>query len=157
MIFSELYSAYYNAVAGILKEAIEKPLTKKEIRKIVEETAFAESFMTIEQKLLNGNEEGCWQLLDEEGCALVEKIPTMPLTKLQKRWLKAIASDKRIRLFLKEEDMDREQDAILEKEEDEKVREQDSIFRKEEDGSNIEQASIIKVGFSGCRTFIQTG
>ena len=112
MIFSELYSAYYNAVAGILKQALEKPLTKKEIRKIVEETAFAESFLTIEQKLLNGNEEeGCWQLLDEEGYALVEEIPTMPLTKLQKRWLKAIASDKRIRLFLREEDANAEQDA----------------------------------------------
>lgn len=107
MIFSELYSAYYNAVAGILKQALEKPLTKKEIRKIVEETAFAESFLTIEQKLLNGNEEeGCWQLLDEEGYALVEEIPTMPLTKLQKRWLKAIASDKRIRLFLNSEESD---------------------------------------------------
>ena len=110
MIFSELYSAYYNAVAGILKEALEKPMTQKEIRKIVEETAFAESFLTIEQKLLNGNEEeGCWQLLDEEGYALVEEIPTMPLTKLQKRWLKAIASDKRIRLFLQEEKADVEQ------------------------------------------------
>ena len=110
MIFSELYSAYYNAVAGILKEALEKPMTQKEIRKIVEETAFAESFLTIEQKLLNGNEEeGCWQLLDEEGYALVEEIPTMPLTKLQKRWLKAIASDKRIRLFLQEERADVEQ------------------------------------------------
>ena len=107
MIVSELYSAYYNAVAGILKQALEKPLTKKEIRKIVEETAFAESFLTIEQKLLNGNEEeGCWQLLDEEGYALVEEIPTMPLTKLQKRWLKAIASDKRIRLFLNSEESD---------------------------------------------------
>lgn len=107
MIFSELYSAYYNAVAGILKEALEKPMTQSKIRKIVEETAFAESFLTIEQKLLNGNEEeGCWQLLDEEGYALVEEIPTMPLTKLQKRWLKAIASDKRIRLFLNSEESD---------------------------------------------------
>lgn len=100
MIFSELYSAYYNAVAKILTQAIEKPLTKKEIRKIVENTAFAESFLTIEQKLLNGNEEdGYWQLLNEDGSALVEEVPTMPLTNLQKRWLKAIASDKRIRLF----------------------------------------------------------
>ena len=66
----------------------------------MENTAFAESFLTIEQKLLNGNEEdGYWQLLNEDGSALVEEVPTMPLTNLQKRWLKAIASDKRIRLF----------------------------------------------------------
>ena len=42
MIFSELYSAYYNAVAGILKEACAHPLSKTELRKIVEREAFGE-------------------------------------------------------------------------------------------------------------------
>ena len=31
MIFSELYSAYYNAVAGVLKTAVKHPLKKSEI------------------------------------------------------------------------------------------------------------------------------
>ena len=35
MIFSELYSAYYNAVAEILKKAVQEPINKDDIRKIV--------------------------------------------------------------------------------------------------------------------------
>ena len=41
MIFSELYSAYYNTVAEIIKAALDHPLEKNEIGKIVEEHAFA--------------------------------------------------------------------------------------------------------------------
>ena len=33
MIFSELYSAYYNAVAQIIKTAIDHPVKKVELRK----------------------------------------------------------------------------------------------------------------------------
>ena len=40
MIFSELYSVYYNTVAEILKAAIDHPLGKNELRRIVEERAF---------------------------------------------------------------------------------------------------------------------
>ena len=43
MIFSELYSAYYNTVAGVLRTAVQRPIDKKELRAIVEENAFGES------------------------------------------------------------------------------------------------------------------
>ena len=95
MIFSELYSAYYNAVAQILKAAIDHPLRKGEIRGIVEEYAFSESILNIEPAL----SEGRWQLLLPDGTTPVRRVPAMPMTTLQKRWLKAIALDPRIRLF----------------------------------------------------------
>lgn len=55
MIFSELYSAYYNTVALILKSAVMYPITKQELRKIIENQAFSESVLTIEPSLINGN------------------------------------------------------------------------------------------------------
>ena len=95
MIFSELYSAYYNAVAGILKEACAHPLSKADLRKIVEQTAFGESLLNIEPALL----EERWQLLCADGTTPILHSPTMPLTLLQRRWLKAVSLDPRIRLF----------------------------------------------------------
>ena len=95
MIFSELYSAYYNAVARILKEACAHPLSKAEFRQIVSREAFGESLLTIEPAMLDER----WQLLHADGTTPLRHVPTMPLTLLQRRWLKAVASDPRIRLF----------------------------------------------------------
>ena len=95
MIFSELYSAYYNAVARILEEACTHPLTKAELRGIVEREAFGESLLTIEPAILDER----WQLLNTDGTTMIRHAPTMPLTLLQRKWLKAISLDPRIRLF----------------------------------------------------------
>ena len=95
MMFSELYSAYYNAVAAILKAALDHPVSKSEIRSIVEKKAFGESVLTIPAAL----EEERWQLLHPDGTTPLSHPPTLPMTTLEKRWLKAIAADPRIRLF----------------------------------------------------------
>lgn len=95
MIFSELYSAYYNAVAAVLKEACEHPLTSGDIRTIAVQKAFGESLLSIEPAL----KEEHWQLLQGDGTTPIMHVPTMPLTTLQKRWLKAIFFDPRVRLF----------------------------------------------------------
>ncbi len=95
MIFSELYSAYYNAVAAILRQAVQHPVTREELRTIIGEQAFTESALSIEPSLTGGK----WQLLTPEGATLLKHSPSMPLTGLQKRWLKAISLDPRIRLF----------------------------------------------------------
>ena len=95
MIFSELCSVYYNTVAKILKAAISHPLQREELRRIVEENAFGESILNIEPALL----EGRWQLLKPDGTTPIQKQPSMPLTLVQKRWLKAISLDPRICLF----------------------------------------------------------
>ena len=95
MIFSELYSAYYNAVAGILKEACARPLSKADLRKIVVREAFGESLLNIEPAILDER----WQLLKADGTTPILHAPDMPLTLLQRRWLKALLQDPRIRLF----------------------------------------------------------
>ena len=78
MIFSELYSAYYQAVAVILKHACDHPLQKSELRRIVDQCAFGESILNIEPAL----SEGRWQLLRPDGTTPILYPPTMPLTLL---------------------------------------------------------------------------
>lgn len=95
MIFSELYGAYYNTVAKILKAATAHPLSQKEIQQIVCDTAFGESILSIVPALKEEN----WQLTLKDGSTPIRNIPSMPLTILQKRWLKAISLDPRIKLF----------------------------------------------------------
>ncbi len=95
MIFSELYSAYYNTVSKILKKAAESDMTEKDLRAEVMKNAFSESMMTIIPALKTEK----WQLLHEDRTPVVFHTPTMPLTLLEKRWLKAIMNDPRIRLF----------------------------------------------------------
>ena len=59
MIFSELYSTYYNTVARVLKAAIDHPLSKEELRSIIEKNAFGESVLNIEPAIM----EERWQVL----------------------------------------------------------------------------------------------
>lgn len=95
MIFSELYSAYYNAVAKIIEEAFKPESSEKDLRRCVEEEAFSESVLTILPSLKSGK----WPLLDEKLSPKLKHIPTMPLTTLEKQWLKAISEDPRMKLF----------------------------------------------------------
>lgn len=98
MIFSELYSTYYNTVAHILKAAVDHPLQKDELRSIIAQNAFGESVLNIEPAIT----EERWQLLNPDGSTAIKHAPTLPLTLLEKRWLKAIFQDPRIRLFTDE-------------------------------------------------------
>lgn len=95
MIFSELYSVYYNTVARILQKAFEPDTTEEELRKCVEEGAFSESVLTILPALKSGK----WPLLDKTLSPVLEHVPSMPLTFLEKRWLRAISEDPRVKLF----------------------------------------------------------
>ena len=95
MIFSEVYSVYYNTVAKIISFAIDGERREREFQRIVTEEAFGESIMTIVPALKNGR----WQIMTPELTPTLEHKPSMPLTTLQKQWLKAISLDPRIRLF----------------------------------------------------------
>jgi len=95
MIFSELYSAYYNAIASIIAEIIEGEHSEKELQKVVSERAFGESVLTI----LPSFKSEKWQLVHSDMTTAIKHKPTMPLTILQKQWLKAITLDPRIKLF----------------------------------------------------------
>ena len=95
MIFSELYSAYYNTIAAIIARIIDGEQSEKELQKIVTERAFGESALTIIPSLKSEK----WQLVHSDRTTPLTHRPTMPLTTLQKQWLKAISLDPRVKLF----------------------------------------------------------
>lgn len=80
MIFHEIYSLYYKTVACLIQSSF------THVYEIINENAFKESFMMLEEALER------W-LLDNID------VSTYPLTLLQKRWLKAISLDPRMQLF----------------------------------------------------------
>lgn len=101
-LFSEVYSCYYTVVNKILNEASKKGLNKKEINAIINENAFEESALYILPKLISGE----WNLLNENEEGYTSKLASdikLPVTALEKAWLKSLLEDKRIALFLKEE------------------------------------------------------
>jgi hypothetical protein len=95
LLFSEVYGSYFNVVATVLKEAVDGTLTDKHLTEIVREKAFAESILNIPAALKSGE----WPLLLPDMTTPIRHIPQMPLTLLQKRWMKSLLTDPRIRLF----------------------------------------------------------
>lgn len=95
MIFSELYSAYYNTVAAIISHILDGDHSEKELQRIVADHAFGESMLSIMPSIKSGK----WQLVHPDMTTPLEHKPTMPLTTLQKQWLKAISLDPRVKLF----------------------------------------------------------
>ena len=95
MFFNEIYGAYYNAVSKILAAAVDNTVSRKTVRQIVQECAFGESSINIENSLFSEK----WQLITEDGTTPLKNKPSLPLTALEKRWLKAISLDPRIKLF----------------------------------------------------------
>ncbi|MGM9602183.1 MAG: WYL domain-containing protein [Faecousia sp.] len=95
MVFNELYSVYYNTVAKILTRALEPDVTEQALQQEVLDHAFSESVLTILPALKSGK----WQLLHDDLTPVVHHVPTMPLSTLQKRWIKSLEDDPRLRLF----------------------------------------------------------
>ena len=95
MIFSEIYSSYFKAVSAILAKAVDGVLTERELTRTVLENAFGESLITIPARLTDGS----WPLITEDFGTPLQHKPQMPLTTLEKQWLKALLLDPRIRLF----------------------------------------------------------
>lgn len=95
MLFSEVYGTYYNVLARLLEQAVSGQLTRASMYRIIREEGFEESVLTIPEAL----ESGTWPLLREDFTTPLEHKPTMPLTTLQRQWLKALLSDPRIQLF----------------------------------------------------------
>lgn len=94
MLFSEIYSVYYNTVAKILT-AVSAGANEKELQKIVNENAFSESTLTVLPSLKSGK----WPLVKNDFSPIMQNTPSIPLTTLQKRWLKTISLDSKIKLF----------------------------------------------------------
>ena len=94
-MFHEIHGGYYRAVAQILAKAVDGSLTKADMMDIVRRQAFEESALVIPQALTSGR----WPLLTPDLKTPLAHRPSMPLTNLQRRWLKTLLQDPRIRLF----------------------------------------------------------
>jgi len=95
MLFSEIYGAYFDVLARILEKAVDGRLTRETMDAIIRQRGFEESILTIPQNLADRT----WPLLRPDFTTPLAHAPTMPLTTLQKRWMKALLNDPRVRLF----------------------------------------------------------
>lgn len=103
-LFSEIYSCYYKVVEKILNAASKEAVTKEEITELINNNGFSESAFYILPKLFQGD----WQFLEEKESKYLSKLKNnakRPLSLLEKAWLKALLSDKRIVLFLKDQEI----------------------------------------------------
>jgi len=94
-MFEEIHGGYYQAVADILSQAVDGVLTYEGMLEAVRRYAFDESVLTIPRALKSGR----WPLLLRGYRTPLAHRPSMPLTTLQKRWLKTLLQDPRIRMF----------------------------------------------------------
>lgn len=95
MIFNEIYGCYYNTVAKIIASAVAGELDDHKLHELIRSDAFPESELTIYPAI----KEQQWLLIESDFHTPIQNRPQMPLTDLQKRWLKTISLDPRIRLF----------------------------------------------------------
>lgn len=95
MLFNEIYGSYFSAVSDILKSAVKGELSIEKIYDVVAKKGFAESSINIPEKLVGGE----WPLLTRDMSTPLKHKPSMPLTTMEKRWLRTLLDDPRIRLF----------------------------------------------------------
>ena len=95
MLFSEIYGAYYNCVADILKIACDHRPSKDEMMAVIDRKGFDETSLHLIPALCGEK----YKLIRKDGSTPLKKSPEMPLTTLQKRWLKSVTEDPRFLLF----------------------------------------------------------
>ena len=103
--YNEIYSYYYNTVARLIALAVRYELDEDSEYEVLHENAFFSEDLII-RSLHDGLRE--WRLLggfdpeldvDDDYHPNIEYALDMPVTTLEKRWLKSILTDPRIRLF----------------------------------------------------------
>ncbi len=95
MLFNEIYSAYYNALALLINRAIDGSLNAKNAREFIKTEAFRDSFVYI----LDAMQKEQWQLINKDYKTPIKNYTKQPITTLQKQFLKSISLDKRFALF----------------------------------------------------------
>ncbi len=95
MLFHEIYGSYYHTAASVLREAARGTLTQKKLTELIQAQAFGESLLTMPEGLRGEK----WRLLRRDLSTPLAEEPAMPLTLLEKRWMKTLLSDPRMQLF----------------------------------------------------------
>ncbi len=104
-LFSEVYNRYFLVVRQILEAADKAPVTEKEMAAMAAEYGYEETVLFVVPKLLSGE----WDLLTKRGrddsseengfSSKVGTLKPLPLTKLQKSWIRTMMADPKFRLF----------------------------------------------------------
>lgn len=96
MIFDELYSVYYDVAARVLKKLTScDNINKNDLIELISKYSESANDGYICEKLLGGS----WNLIDRNDNISISHFPVQPLTTLERRWLKTLLNDPRIRLF----------------------------------------------------------
>lgn len=100
MILNEVYSCYFDAVSRLLQAACAGKRGRACYMAALSGLSLpAEIQETVDRKLgLIAGETDPYRLM-RDGRPLVARCPEMPLTLLEKRWLKSVLLDPRVRLF----------------------------------------------------------
>ncbi len=101
-LFSEIYNCYYQIMKSILDNKPELGLD--ELRSHISENGYEESLLYLIPKLQSGE----WGLLEQDGETYISKLTGdfyVPLTTLQKSYIKAILQDIRIQLFFEKDEL----------------------------------------------------
>ena len=94
-VFHEVYSAYYLAVEQMIALALDGQLNQSRAWELCSRLAFKESFDLIWTAIRRED----WHVIPANGDLPYSKAPDRPLTLLEKRWLKAVLLDPRMKLF----------------------------------------------------------
>lgn len=96
-LFSEVYNCYFQVIKSLIES--KKCISEKELHERIQKDCFEESILYLLPKLT----ENGWGFYEKNDGVLQSKFSTdfyVPLTNLQKSYLKSILSDDKIRLFL---------------------------------------------------------
>lgn len=110
-LFSEIYNCYYQIMKSILTNP--SPFTLAELRTSISQTGYEESLLYLIPKLTSGE----WNLMECKKDIFLSRIAEdfyVPLTALQKAYIKTILQDERIQLFLDEAECSRLQSLFAE-------------------------------------------
>ncbi|MBO6114049.1 MAG: WYL domain-containing protein [Lachnospiraceae bacterium] len=102
-LFSEIYNCYYNIINDLLK--YDDKFTKTELENAIAKDGFGETALYLEPKITTGE----WSFFEKDKdlyVSLFDSEQPVILSLLQKRWLKSILYDARIRLFFTDEQLE---------------------------------------------------
>lgn len=108
-LFSEVYNCYFQVIRSLIGK--HGPISEKELNFRIQNDCFEESILYLLPKL---TEKG-WGFFEKQDGFLYSNLSEdfyVPLTDLQKSYLKAILMDEKIRLFLSDKEM-KDIDALL--------------------------------------------
>lgn len=102
-LFSEIYNCYYQILYRMIY--CEDPMTRKQMQHIIDQYGYAETGIYLLPKLMdNSLQLGKWT--DEHYEFMIDPELHIPLSNLQKSWLRALLTDPRIRLFLSTQEIE---------------------------------------------------